>query len=207
MSRNPARDILDQLAHEARHVLRTTVIDLDAFLALAGDDRAARWRQWDTAAKHQAVALMLERRFGDWTDEAIAYWIGRYDERWGQILTPDLPPATDPTAAELERLHDEHQRYAALASDERAADAAFHRRAATAYGRALAQFRAGVRPVRRADGAWVVPSSRAGAAPHVIRRLPGGVLECSCSARRAIHWPIALLIGAELGADALDKAA
>jgi hypothetical protein len=74
---------LEWLGHNARYLLRNTRLDLDLFLALSPEERAARWRQWDRATKWQACALMLRRRNGDWEVEAIERWIAHYDSTWG----------------------------------------------------------------------------------------------------------------------------
>jgi hypothetical protein len=71
------------ITFELRTAQRHSHVDLDAFLDLTQEERAARWRQWDRAAKWQAVALMLERVQGDWDAEAVESWIERYNKRWG----------------------------------------------------------------------------------------------------------------------------
>lgn len=101
------RDILDGISADIRD-LDTITIDLDAFLALSGDERAARWQQWDRAAKFQAVALMLERKYGDWSEEEIERWIAKYDAKWApapSLPASDLalPPVEDVLALVKER--------------------------------------------------------------------------------------------------------
>lgn len=87
-----------RITAEAQQVVKTTRIDLDGFLALSSDERGARWRQWDEAAKFQAVAMMLERRCGDWTVEAVAHWTAHYNAKWeaSQVVTDmTIPPASE----------------------------------------------------------------------------------------------------------------
>jgi len=92
------RDIHEGISADIRD-LDCVTIDLDAFLALSSDDRAARWQQWDRAAKFQAVALMLERKYGDWSEEEIDSWIAKYDAKWAPAValpSSDLTiPSTD----------------------------------------------------------------------------------------------------------------
>lgn len=71
-----------RLEHTAQFVAKTTTLDLDLFLDYSPEQRAAMWRQWDNVAKHQAVVLMLKRRFGDWSEAGVAHWIAEYDRRW-----------------------------------------------------------------------------------------------------------------------------
>lgn len=90
--------IIDAMDHEARHILRTSRMDLDAFLACDQAERARRWRQFDHSAKWQLVALMIERRGYDWDEASIQHWIGHYDERYA------LPPVEAAVEGALERL-------------------------------------------------------------------------------------------------------
>ncbi len=95
----------DRIQHnitaEAQAITKTTVIDLDAFLALSSDDRAARWRQWDRAAKFQACALQLERKQGDWTPDQVEQAILHYDRKWGPEPRSDLPIPPIPEILEV----------------------------------------------------------------------------------------------------------
>ena len=61
-TRNDPEGIIEAMDHEARYIIRNSRMDLDAFLACDGDERARRWRQFDHSAKWQLVALMIERR-------------------------------------------------------------------------------------------------------------------------------------------------
>jgi hypothetical protein len=88
-----------QVAESDARIAAADVAFLDTFLALAGEARAAMWRQLDRAAKWRLVARMLTRKYGDWSEEEIDSWIAKYDERWQ--LAPALPttdlsiPSTD----------------------------------------------------------------------------------------------------------------
>ena len=65
-------------------------IDLVAFEALPAEVKAARWRQFDAAAKHQLVALKLTALFGDWDADAVEYHIAKLDAKWGAAEISDL---------------------------------------------------------------------------------------------------------------------
>src|SRR5689334_7674741 len=103
-----ARDAIKaQIADEAQHIAKTTRIDLDCFLALNADVRGARWRQWDALAKADAVIQQLNRAGIDWTNDLVALWIAKYDERWenGQRESDLVIPSAN---AILARATDEH---------------------------------------------------------------------------------------------------
>ncbi len=191
--------ILDSLADEARATLRTTTIDLDSFLALSGEQRACRWRSWDRAAKWQACALMLTRKYGAWDDELVEAGIAAYDARWG------TEPLTSEAAvmAALERLADEnagHARVARRAGETE--DARYFQRAANAYLRAAEEWRKGVRPERTTAGGWRLPS-RSDGQPHLLTM--DGDWVCSCKAGASMHWASALIIGMEVAYEDLDR--
>lgn len=95
--RREAQNIISKMDHESRDILRHTRIDLDAFLALRGEARAARWRMWDQTAKIDAVIQQLTRNGVDWTDELVADWVARYDTKYGAVPASDLaiPSATE----------------------------------------------------------------------------------------------------------------
>jgi hypothetical protein len=190
--------ILNQLADEAQHVAKTTIVDLDGFLALHGDERARRWRGLDHGAKFQLVAQQLERVAGDWTDELVRAFIAKYDERYA------LPPVEAAVEGALERLATEHADYArqARAAGEKA-DAKHFQRAANAYAKALGYYQAGVRPEPTARGGWMLPSQREHGAPHLLTR--DGDWVCTCESGAHIHWASALIIGIEVAYDALDS--
>lgn len=69
---------IDALHTSQRH----TAIDLDWFLSHTPERRALIWAAWDSTAKAQVVTQMLKRRFSDWCDEGVAYWVAEYDRRW-----------------------------------------------------------------------------------------------------------------------------
>lgn len=98
--------IIDAMDHEARHILRTSRMDLDAFLACDQAERARRWRQFDHSAKWQLVALMIERRGYDWDEASIQHWIGHYDERYpsGPVISLDGALLSDTEAERLARI-------------------------------------------------------------------------------------------------------
>lgn len=93
MSRKPrfAEQIKAQMEDEARAILRNTRIDLDAFLALKGAARAARWRELDVTAKADLVIQQLRRAGVEWDDALVELWVEKYDERWGSAPVSDLP--------------------------------------------------------------------------------------------------------------------
>lgn len=82
-------------------------------------------------------------------------------------------------------------------------DRAYFRRAATSFGNALIEYKAGVRPAPLASGAWLLPSRRPGEAPHIVRM--DGDWTCSCKAGASMHWPIALIVGIEVSHDAMER--
>lgn len=188
--------IIDAMDHEARYIIRTSRMDLDAFLACDQAERARRWRQFDHSAKWQLVALMIERRGYDWDEASIQHWIGHYDERYA------LPPVEAAVEGALKRLATESSDAArcAAASGDKDGRTTF-RRAATAYTNALIEFRKGVRPELLDSGAYLLPSRRAGEAPHLVRM--DGDWVCSCPAGASLHWPIALVIAHEVAYDDL----
>jgi len=104
----------------------------------------------------------------------------------------------------LERLAEESAGAMRLArADKDKAGGTFWQRAATSYTNALIEYRKGVRPELLASGAWLLPSRRAGEAPHIVRM--DGDWICSCKAGAAMHWSIALIIGCEVAQDAMQQ--
>lgn len=194
---NEADRINAKLTDEARETLRT-VISLDTFLALKGEARAARWRQLDRPSKWQLVAQAITRQVGDWTEAEVEKGVAHYDARYA------ASPTELAVEAALERLATEnadHARVARTAGEK--SDAAYFQRAATAYTNALIEYKRGVRPERLASGAWLLPSRRAGEAPHIIRH--DGDWTCGCKAGASMHWPIALIIGIEVAMDDQER--
>ena len=104
-----------RIADEAQEISRTR-IDLDAFLALSSEDRAARWRQWPSSAKTDAIIQQLGRAGLDWTAELVAHWTKHYDAKYG-VSDLVVPPAADILAVAKERsdLAQQHGDYAGAA--------------------------------------------------------------------------------------------
>jgi hypothetical protein len=72
-----------QMLTDTRRTLASARIDLDAFLACDGAERARRWRAWYTAAdRADLVRQMLTRRDGTWTDGEIVRWVAHYDAKY-----------------------------------------------------------------------------------------------------------------------------
>lgn len=175
------------LTDEARATLRT-VISLDAFLALKGEARAARWRGLDHGAKFQLVAQQIEKLGFDWMPSDVEAQIRKYDDKYA------AGPLDAAIEGALEQLACDHSQHAATAQAKD--DRAYFRRAATSYTNALIQYRNGVRPERLSSGAYLLPSRRAGEAPHLVTM--DGDWTCNCCAGASMHWPIALVIGIEV---------
>ncbi len=196
---NHRRDTIAQIADDIR-ALSTLSIDLDAFLNLTSEERAARWRQFDLAAKFQLCAKMITRKLGDWDLVRVEVAIETYDRKWG--AAPTTVEAA--VSGALERLAEENAQSARTA---RAAglkeDARFFQRAANSYARALLLYRAGLRPHPTERGGWLLPSQRPGEAPHLLHM--DGDWRCTCPSGDSIHWASALLIGIEAGQDDLDR--
>ena len=112
-----------------------------------------------------------------------------------------LGPLDQAIEAALERLAQENSQHAATA--ETKTDRAYFRRATTAYTNALIEYRRGIRPEVLASGARVLPSRRAGEAPHIVAM--DGDWVCSCKAHASMHWAIALVIGIEVALDDMDR--
>lgn len=94
-TRRQAENIIAQMDAETQDIIRHTRIDLDAFLALKGEARAARWRMFDLTAKQDAVIQQLGRCGVEWTDELVATWVAKYDAKYGSQPESELaiPPA------------------------------------------------------------------------------------------------------------------
>jgi len=116
----------------------------------------------------------------------------------------DAGPVDMAVEGALERLAMEHSQAARLA--DQLGDKAHRkaeRAATTAFSGALIEYKAGVRPELLASGAWLLPSRRAGEAPHIVRM--DGDWVCSCCAGANIHWPIALIVGIEVANDDMER--
>jgi len=171
---------------------------LAVFLALKGEARAARWRGLEYGAKYRLVARQLTAITGEWMPSDVEGWIARYDEKWA------AGPIDAAVEGALERLAIEHSDAARLA--DRLGDLAHRkveRAAATAFTNALVQYRNGVRPELLASGAQLLPSRRAGEAPHLVTM--DGDFVCNCAAGGNMHWPLALIIGIEQAFDDMER--
>ncbi len=192
--------IIARTAADAQ-VLASVVIDLAAFLALAPEARAARWRQFDRSAKHQLVCQAIVKQTGrDWEPEEVAAGIAHYDAKYGS----ELMASEAAVYAALERLAEENARTARQARERHDADdARFFQRAANAYVKALRLYRDGVRPEQLPSGQWTLPSQRQGEPAHLLFK--DGDWVCTCAAGASMHWASALIIGIELATDLLDE--
>lgn len=112
---NEADRINARISDEAQEISRTR-IDLDAFLALKGAARAARWQQWDRAAKSDAIIQQLGRLGYGWDQALVDEWIAAYDLKYGasDLL---IPPAEEILAVAQERseLAQRHEDWAGAA--------------------------------------------------------------------------------------------
>lgn len=187
-------------AQEARDVLHTR-LDLDLFLALDSEARAARWRGWSLSAKMDAVIQMLERRFLErggaladlgqaWDDELVAQWIAKYDAKWG--AEPTATEVAVVAALEVQQdqadLAERHARNGA----ERSAAQAEQR----AVSRALEHFHAGARARQLASGAWTVDSSALDGSRYEV-----SAGRCTCPRGAARCWHKVLRNAYELATD------
>jgi hypothetical protein len=118
-----------------------------------------------------------------------------------EALAHDAGPVDMAVEGALERLAIDNGQHAAVADTKD--DRAYFRRAATSFGNALIEYKAGVRPEPLASGAWLLPSRRPGEAPHIVRM--DGDWTCSCKAQASMHWPIALIIGIEVANDDMTR--
>jgi hypothetical protein len=191
---NEADRINAALTDEARAGLRT-IISLDGFLELKGEARAARWRGLDHGAKFQLVAQQIERLGYDWMPSDVEAQITKYDEKYS------AGPIELAIEGALERLALENAQHAQVA--EAKDDRAYFRRAATSYTNALIEYHNGVRPQQLPSGAWLLPSRRAGEAPHIVSM--DGDWTCNCKAGASMHWPIALVVAIEVAMDDLTR--
>jgi len=168
---------------------------LATFVSLKGEAQAARWRGLDYGSKFRLVVRRIEQLGMSWEGNVVEAQIAKYDARFA------LGPLDQAIEGALERLACDNGQHAATA--ETKDDRAYFRRAATSYGNALIEYRAGVRPELLASGAWLLPSRRAGEAPHIVRM--DGDWVCSCKAHASMHWPIALIISIEVANDDMQR--
>lgn len=187
-----------ELTQEARHILKTTVLDLDTFLALDSDAKACLWRQWDVATKRQAVQLMLTRKHGDWYSSEVDIYVTRYDAKWGAEPTPTEAAV----AGALERLAEHDAAHARTARAQGLKDdAKFFQRQANAYARALEAYRDGIRPISLGRNKWLLPS-RSDGVPHILTL--DGDWTCSCAAGSTAHWAKMLIIALDQAREDMD---
>jgi len=118
-----------------------------------------------------------------------------------EALAHESGPVELAVEGALERLACDNGQHAAVA--ETKDDRAYFRRAATSFGNALIEYKAGIRPELLASGAWLLPSRRPGEAPHIVRM--DGDWICSCKAQSSMHWSIALIIGIEVAHDDMER--
>ena len=188
-------EILSQADGDIEYRLRTARIDLDAFLALSGEERAARWRGWDRDAKLQAVQQMLTRKYGSWDDESVALAIATYDAKWGAAPTT----VESAVLAAIDDLQAQAERGAAEARD--ASEALYFAAEVRAFDRARAMYRDGCRPEQRAGGDWTVASA-SGAGAYTVTR--GGACDCKAGQRALRCKHVALIAAIETGLDNLN---
>lgn len=187
----------DRQLDAERAACEGTRIDLDAFLALAPEAKAIRWRQWDAAAKADVVIQQLNAKQLGWDNATVAGYIAKYDAKYA------LGPVEAAVEGALERLALEHAGAARLA--DQAGDMTHRkaeRAAATAFTNALREYRRGVRAALLPSGNWLLPSSSGGRA-HIVTM--DGDWTCNCEAGANMHWPIALIIGIEVAMDAMAE--
>lgn len=165
------------------------------FVTLTGDAQARCWRGLDHGAKFRLVVRRIEALGLAWMPSTVLEYIAKYDARFA------LGPVEAAVEGALERLSIDNGQHAATADTKE--DRAFFRRATTAFTNALIQYRAGVRPALLASGAWLLPSRRAGEAPHIVRM--DGDWTCSCRAGHQAHWATAMLIAIEVSHDDLSR--
>src|SRR5689334_10108596 len=112
-------------------------------------------------------------------------------------MTIELTTTERTIAAALERLAEDQERTARLSGD-----AQPFGRCATAYRNAARYYASGVELLLRCDGRYQV--RRPGGNKHIVTMRPNAMPECSCCAGKAMHWPIALVIGLELSSEYLE---
>lgn len=160
------------------------------FVALDRTQQAARWRGLDHGAKFRLVVRRIEALGKTWEPSIVEEFISKYDV---QFAASPVDAAVEGALERLAIQHADAGRLADATGDK--AHRKAERAAATAFGNALIQYRAGVRPQQLPSGAYLLPSRRFGEAPHIIRM--DGDWICSCCAGAAWHWPLALIIGIE----------
>lgn len=112
-------------------------------------------------------------------------------------MTDHLSTTDRAICAALDRLADDQERTARLSGD-----AQPFGRCATAYRNAAKYYADGIELFLRCDGRYQI--RRPGGGKHIVTMTPNAMPECSCAAGKAMHWPIALVIGLELSSEYLE---
>jgi hypothetical protein len=193
--------IVNQALHTAECDQRMAEADAQFatdFVTMSPERQASCWRGLSHAEKSRLVVRRIEALGKDWTPSTVESFIAKYDERFA------AGPVDAAIEGALERLAEESATAMRLArADGDKAGGAFWQRAATAYTNALIEYRKGVRPELLRSGAQLLPSRRAGEAPHIVRM--DGDWTCSCKAGAAMHWSLALIIGIEVAHDDMAR--
>jgi hypothetical protein len=193
--------IVNQALHTAEATDRCQAADAQFaadFVSLSPERQASCWRGLSVAEKSRLVVRRIEALGKDWTPAVVEAFIAKYDARFA------AGPIDAAIEGALERLAEESATAMRLArADNDKAGGAFWQRAATSYTNALIEYRKGVRPEILASGAQLLPSRRAGEAPHIVRM--DGDWTCSCKAGAAMHWSLALIIGIETAYDDMAR--
>lgn len=77
-----AQNLISQMDHESRDILRHTRVDYAAFAALAPEAKAARWQAMDQSGKEDLVIQALREQGTEWTPELLLLHVGKLDARW-----------------------------------------------------------------------------------------------------------------------------
>jgi hypothetical protein len=189
--------LIDTTFHTADAQSRLAAADAQfaaEFVALKGEAQAARWRGLDHGAKFRLVVRRIEALGKTWMPSIVEEFIAKYDAQFA------AGPVDAAVEGALERLAFDNAQHAETADK---ADRAHFRRAATAYTNALIEYRNGVRPQLLNSGAYLLPSRRAGEAPHIVSM--DGDWTCNCKAGASMHWPLALVIGIEVSQDDMER--
>lgn len=168
------------------------------FIALTGAAQASCWRSLTHAEKFRLVVRRIEQIGKAWLPSVVEEFIAKYDI---QFRAGPVEAAVEGALERLALDNAQHARAAAAADEPK--DAAYFRRAATSFTNALIEYRKGIRPDVLSSRAQLLPSRRAGEAPHLVTM--DGDWTCSCTAGSSMHWPIALVIGIEVAMDDMQR--
>lgn len=168
---------------------------LDAFLAADAETRSAIWRLATIEARRELVISLGLRNGRDISEAYIVSALEAFDARLG----------TEPTATEaaiVGALEDAEARHlnASYGAYKQGDDAAgkFFGRERNAAGRALEQYRAGIRAELTEANVWRVRSASSSAVYTVDR---AGLCSCKAGANGQPCWHVALVAGTETGLD------